>query len=304
MSAAVTLSEKNRRHFDEIAKSYDDKAWAKDIVRAIAAGVDANRDWIGVDWVQKDASGRSDRQVRMLDYACGPGNIASVCGIFDAEGTDRSTRVADTAAQTLFPHVTQVRGVDSSAGMVEEFNRRAKALRLSPEQFHAWEGDLLADPETQSAIGGEEFFGFDLLTCSLAFHHIEDSELACERFVERLKPGSGVLCIIDLVPDGNHHGHGHGHGHYHGHGHAHADGRDNGADLTDNKQSPWGPYPAHAADSTIAHAGFTKERMENLLKEAGCVDVKYMELDKELAFGPDFANIKKRAFMVRGRRAA
>ncbi|MCJ1381865.1 hypothetical protein MMC17_004977 [Xylographa soralifera] len=278
MSEAATFSEKNRQCFDELAESYDDKVWAKDILRDIAAAIEENRDWIGVDWVKKDASGHSGREVRMLDYACGPGNIAS----------------------TLFPYVTHVRGIDLSSGMVKEFNRRAGALKLSPDQFHALEGDLLADPATQSAIGGEEFFNFDLVTCSLAFHHMENSELACERFVERLKPGSGVLFIIDLVPDGNHH---HGHGHGRGHGHAHGKGCDHDAGLADDKQSPWGPYPAHPTDSTIAHAGFTQERMESLLTGAGCVDVKYLELDKELGFGPDLANIKRRAFMVRGRRA-
>ena len=63
------------------ATSYDEKPWAKEVMRVIARGVEENREWIGVDWVQKDASGRSDRELRMLDYACGPGNIASVGGV-------------------------------------------------------------------------------------------------------------------------------------------------------------------------------------------------------------------------------
>ncbi|MCJ1391888.1 hypothetical protein MMC18_004755 [Xylographa bjoerkii] len=299
MSEAATLSESNRQHWDELAKSYDEKPWAKDIVRDIANGVEKNRDWIGVDWVNKDVSGHSGREVRMLDYACGPGNVASVRGTVN---TKHSILVANIATQTLFPYVTQVRGIDLSSGMVKEFNRRAEALGLSPDQFHALEGDLLADPATQSAIGGEEFFNFDLVTCSLAFHHIENSELASRRFVERLKPGTGVLLIIDLVPhDGHHHGHGHAHGH--GNGHAHEKGHDHGSEQADSKQSRWGPFPAHPVDSTIAHLGFTKDRMESLLKGAGCVDVEYMELDKELAFGPEFADKKTRAFMVRGRRA-
>ena len=217
-------------------------------------------------------------------------------------------RAANQTAQTLFPYVTQVRGIDLSAGMAAEFNRRAGALGLRAEEFSAVQGDLLADPATQAGIAGQEFWGVDLLTCSLAFHHIEDSALACGRFVERLRPGRGVLCIVDLVPDGRGHGHGHGHedGHGHGGGHGHVhnnDGPGNSTELTDSNQSPWGQYPSHASDSTIAHGGFTKERMESLLKAAGCVDVKYMELDKELNFGPDMANTKRRVFMVRGRRA-
>ncbi|MCJ1398073.1 hypothetical protein MMC11_001270 [Xylographa trunciseda] len=280
MAETAMSFEKNRQHFDEVAGTYDEKPWAQAIVRDIAAGVEANREWIGVDWVQKDAAGHSDRAVRLLDYACGPGNVAS----------------------TLFPYVTQVRGIDLSSGMVKEFNRRAEAMGYSRGEFHAVEGNLLADPATQSAIGGGELFDFDLLTCSMAFHHIEDSELAVKRFVERVKPGTGVVLIIDLVPDGSHH-HGHGHGHSHGHDHANGKGSDHGSKLTDDKQSRWGLFPAHPADSTIAHAGFTKDRMENLLKKAGCVDVKYMQLDKELAFGHELGNMKKRAFMVRGRRA-
>ena len=182
-----------------------------------------------------------------------------------------------------------------ASGMVKEFNRRAEVLGLSPNQFHALEGDLLADPATQSVIGGEEFFNFDLITCSAAFHHIENSELASKRLVERLKPGTGVLFILDWVPHGSHH---HGHGHPHGKDHGHGEG------LADGRQSPYGPYPAHPSDSTIAHAGFTHERMQSLLTEAGCVDIKYMELDKEMTFGPEFGTVKRRGFMVRGRRAA
>ncbi|MCJ1474435.1 hypothetical protein MMC13_003093 [Lambiella insularis] len=282
MAESLSFLQRNRKHWDDTAATYTEKQWAKDIVKDISDAVKKNKDWIGLSFLDPDAAEHNDRRVRILDYACGPGNIASA----------------------LFPYVTQVRGIDVSPKMVEEFNQRAKATGLSPEQIFATEGDLTADPASQPAVSGTEFFDFDIVTCSMAFHHIDDSELVTKRLVERLKPCSGVLLIIDLVPDGNRlrmHSHNHGphHGDDHGQEQPH---RANSQPLQESNQSPHGPYPTHPADATIAHQGFTRERMEGLLKEAGCVDVDYQEIDKELHFGAEFGHMRKKAFMVRGRR--
>lgn len=125
--------------------------------------------------------------------------------------------------QTLWPYVSQVRGVDVSGGMVEEFNRRAEAQGISAKQMLAVQGDLLADLAAESAIAGPEFFNLDLLTCSMAFHHLDNPDLAAKRMVERLKPGTGIVLIIDGPPDGDpRHGHSHGANSHHGSGHRHS----------------------------------------------------------------------------------
>lgn len=41
----------------------------------LIAAVEERRDFIGVSWARK---GESDRTVRMIDYACGPGTISRV----------------------------------------------------------------------------------------------------------------------------------------------------------------------------------------------------------------------------------
>lgn len=41
----------------------------------LIAAVEERRDFIGVNWVRK---GESDRTVRVIDYACGPGTISRV----------------------------------------------------------------------------------------------------------------------------------------------------------------------------------------------------------------------------------
>ena len=190
--------------------------------------------------------------------------------------------------------------------MVEQFNNRATAAGLSAEQISATQGDILADPESQQGIAAPEFFDLDLVTCSMAFHHLEDPELATKRLVQRLKPGKGVILIIDFIPDeagsaGHHDGRGHEHGHGHGHGHA------AGLESTDNRgRHGHGKLDgaAHPSEKTIKHhQGFSKKRMEELLRGAGCVDIDYIVTAKDFQFPEAFGGLRKTLFMVRAIRA-
>lgn len=183
---------------------------------------------------------------------------------------------------------------------MDEFNRRAEAQGISAEHMFATQGDLLAD-NLESAISGSDFYNLDLLTCSMAFHHLEDPALAAKRMAERLKPGTGILFIIDLTPDGSirqAHNHGANHGHGSGHGH-------------NSSQDPLSPHgqselhaSVHASDHTIAHDGFSKERMEKILQDAGIVDVDYIVLEEPFKFGDELEGMEKKCFLARGRRAA
>lgn len=173
--------------------------------------------------------------------------------------------------------------------MVNEYNARALRHGFSPAQMSATRGDLLAREKPSPSVSGPDFYDFDLAVVDLGFHHFEDPALAARRLVERLKPGKGVLLIIDFVP---HEREKHGkHGDHGGaHAVAHHDGEKDGSMSTS------------AAVHTVAHHGFAKEAMEGMLKDAGCVEVDYVVLEEPLRFGDEMGGEQRRIFMIRGRR--
>lgn len=66
-----------------MANHYDEKQWTKDLAVAVTKELRNKLDFIGVRWTdEQDKS----RQVRLLDYACGPGMVTRVCGGHGAEG--------------------------------------------------------------------------------------------------------------------------------------------------------------------------------------------------------------------------
>jgi 2-polyprenyl-3-methyl-5-hydroxy-6-metoxy-1,4-benzoquinol methylase len=58
-----------------MAKKYDTEDWVKYLTQRFAEEMQAQIDWIGVEWAQ---ARHSDREVRMLDFACGPGMASDV----------------------------------------------------------------------------------------------------------------------------------------------------------------------------------------------------------------------------------
>ena len=140
--------------------------------------------WIGVDFIDPSASfeeaGAPLKQVRVLDYACGPGTITNI----------------------LVSHATDFVGVDLSDNMVKAYNSRfapssdpgdREALKA-----HAVVGDLLLPSGPSPALNSSHFFDFDLVVVGFGFHHFHNLSLAAERLASRLKPG-GVLLIVDFV---------------------------------------------------------------------------------------------------------
>lgn len=147
--------------------------------------------------------------------------------------------------------------------MVKEYNARATKQGYSPAQMSATCGDLLVRDDPAPSISGPDLYNFDLAVVALGFHHFEDPAWACKRLVERLTPGKGVLLIIDFVPH-------------------------------NQMMNP--------AEHTISHHGFGKEKMEHMLKDAGCVDVEHIFVEEPLMFGGDMEGQERKIFMVRGRR--
>lgn len=77
--------ELNRAYFDSEATSYDAKH--EKATQEIARRIESKLDFIGVPWVEDDdsegddegnADEKSQRQVRLLDYACGTGSMSRV----------------------------------------------------------------------------------------------------------------------------------------------------------------------------------------------------------------------------------
>lgn len=127
-----------------------------------------------------ERDGRISRQVRVLDYACGPGTMTSA----------------------FHGHATEFVGVDLSENMVKAYNERfAESDRPSrglTRSAKAFVGDLFDSSGPSKSISGPEFFDFDLAVVGYGFHHFEDLNVATTRLASRLKPG-GVLLIVDFV---------------------------------------------------------------------------------------------------------
>ncbi|KAK1758358.1 S-adenosyl-L-methionine-dependent methyltransferase [Echria macrotheca] len=181
-------SDQNKAYFNDQAASYDSKH--EKTIEHIIEEIRSRLDFIGVDWVDDDDDDASDgdaggadektprKTVRLLDYACGTGLVS----------------------RALAPHTTQCIGIDLAENMVAAYNSRAKNQGLTPEEMHAYQGNLCSpsDP-SPSHLSGREFWGFDIAAVGLGFHHFDDPALAARRLVERLRVG-GVLLVLDFLP--------------------------------------------------------------------------------------------------------
>lgn len=150
----------------------------------------ANLSWLGVNFIDPSTtfeaptgpSATSARQVRVLDYACGPGTITNI----------------------LAGHATEFVGIDLSENMVKAYNGRfapddsTDSSSVPTLNAKAVVGDLLDPAGTSPSISGPEFHNFDLVAVGFGFHHFGDLALATQRLVSRLKPG-GVFLIADFV---------------------------------------------------------------------------------------------------------
>jgi len=111
---------------------------------------------------------------------------------------------------------------DSSSGMLEVLESKVNSARLScVKTIHLKSDD-------GSGLTGS----YDLITMSMALHHVADAASLVRRLAGLLKPG-GSLCVADLYPD-------------------------NGSFHSDN--------------TGVYHFGFTRETMENYYGMAGLHD--------------------------------
>jgi len=149
----------NQNHFDEKAKTWDDKphrvAMGAAIARAVADKLNATQ------------------RPRLMDYGCGTG----LCSL------------------PLAGRCVSVLGVDSSAGMLEQFEAKARAAGF--KHVSARRYDLVAE--------SLDSLEFDAILCAMTLHHVREVEALLKRFHSMLSPG-GLLALADLdAEDGSFH---------------------------------------------------------------------------------------------------
>ena len=137
---------------------------------------------IGVDFIdpsstfERSDDNPSQKSVRVLDYACGPGTITNI----------------------LAGRATEYIGLDLSPNMVNEYNERF-STQTDGEKLNAqaYNANLLAPAGPPESLNDSKFFDFDLVAVGFGFHHFENLPMVTQRLVQRLKPG-GVLMILDF----------------------------------------------------------------------------------------------------------
>lgn len=144
--------------------------------------------------------------------------------------------------------------MDIAEAMASRYNETARKKGFSEEQMHAVQGDLTS-AETDEALNSEEYFNFDLIVISMALHHLEDAQLAVNKLVKRLKPGTGVLVVIDWEVKLDAHG---------------------------EKSGDW-IEKGHAAQHTVAHAGFEERQFKEMMRKAGCDEAGYLSFADKTA---------------------
>lgn len=167
IDATHNYAEANRAYFDKEAASYGD-----DHSHAIEVANRLGPAILGVYPFDEDTT-------TVLDYACARGLMS----------------------KQLLPHVKSIVGVDISQGMVDVYNQHANNQGLSPDEMNAVCTELRGEDDE---LDGQKF---DVVVCSLAYHHFSDINKVTIVLACFLKSG-GMLIVVDLraahkAPDDN-----------------------------------------------------------------------------------------------------
>ncbi|KAF9559595.1 S-adenosyl-L-methionine-dependent methyltransferase [Agrocybe pediades] len=139
-----------------------------------------------------------------------------------------STTVMDFACNTgllareLAPHTKSIVGVDISQGAVDVFNERVLNQGIPPEEMRAVCVELKG---VEGELDGQKF---DVITCSVSYHHFEDINSITKMLSFFLKPG-GTLFVVDISPPAKEGHHEESHHHHHHHYDHHHDGHSHGS---------------------------------------------------------------------------
>ncbi|KAI4129419.1 MAG: hypothetical protein LQ338_002259 [Usnochroma carphineum] len=236
--------------------------WMNDLIRQIQTEVIARLDCIGIPAPhRKDAPSAQEQKVN----------------------------------KTLFPFVSEARGIDVSSAMVNAYNDGARAANLPETDMYAFKGDILtssANGEHGDPFAKEEWFEFSIAVMSMALHHVASPADAIGKLVGRLKEG-GTILVIDwllssVVFDDS------GHPKY-GHGDHQKHPKCDDARVTEHAHNM-----VPGSGDTITRAGFEKEEMEKMLRDAGCDSIGFVEFEKMTRLGDGDQAVMQRLFLARG----
>jgi ubiquinone/menaquinone biosynthesis C-methylase UbiE len=108
-------------------------------------------------------------RMNVMDFGCGTG-LLTLC---------------------LQPFLSSVTGVDSSRGMLDALEGKIKDRKIANVKT------MHMDPDNGGVLEGS----YDLVTSSMALHHVRDVPSLLDQFYRITTPG-GHLCIADLDPEG------------------------------------------------------------------------------------------------------
>ncbi|CAE7128067.1 unnamed protein product [Rhizoctonia solani] len=111
----------------------------------------------------------------VMDYACGTGLVS----------------------QGLAPHTKTLIGVDISPKSVEYYNERVANQGIPPDEMRAICAELV-ERGTGDADPLDEI-EFDVIVCTQVYHHFEDINSVTKILASYLKPGTGVLVVVDMI---------------------------------------------------------------------------------------------------------
>ncbi|KAE8323865.1 hypothetical protein BDV39DRAFT_208382 [Aspergillus sergii] len=148
----TTLADKNQAYWYVAANSVFKDKWVHDLQKQISDFLTSNVDWIGIQL----PSNNTERQTKLMDYACGNGII--------------SMTYIDESAATIVspPPVSKCTGIDLSDGMLDKYRATTATLGLPEARMIALQGNLLAPivQPTNPPLDDEELDSFDLVAIS------------------------------------------------------------------------------------------------------------------------------------------
>ncbi|THH18003.1 hypothetical protein EW146_g2932 [Bondarzewia mesenterica] len=155
-----SLAELNAQHFDAQAHTYDELPSVQELTRRLSASM-------------LEAYAFDEDRTVVMDFACGTGLVS----------------------RALALHAKTLVGVDISQGMVDQYNLRATNQGIPPEEMRAMRVELKGEESELEVLGGQRF---DVVVCSMAYHHFASINDVSRTLAYFLKP-SGVLLVTDIM---------------------------------------------------------------------------------------------------------
>ncbi|KAF8126592.1 S-adenosyl-L-methionine-dependent methyltransferase [Boletus edulis] len=149
----------NKQHFDGKAHNYDDQH-------------DAHRYAEVIGQAMKNTGLFKQGITTVMDFACGTGLISRVLAAEDPK---------------------LIVGVDISQGMVDQYNKIVSDHGIPPEEMRA----ICVTPR-EKTLEGLQDMTFDVIVCSVAYHHLSNIEEVTDTLATYLNPG-GSLLVVDIL---------------------------------------------------------------------------------------------------------